>query len=195
MTPEERAEVDDLRDWYMEQCRERSPHEVIVALESALERCASDPARLFIIASLAHQHELIDQWEEAESCIHDLIKLSNGAPEWWIRLAEFYHYSHRNLPAAARTIRTAVRRAQEEGSFVRQSLTTQIRIAISENDFPLVSRALRQLINAPVDLAKPDVWYETDFLDRIPAGTVEPDLLKRYRELAQTRRAPPPNAT
>lgn len=195
MTPKERAEVEHLRAWYVEHCRGRSPKDVIVALNSTLEKCSSKQARLFIFASLAHQHELARQWDAAEAHIRTLIKLSNGAPEWWIRLAELHYYSRRDLAVAARTVRTAVRRAKKEGGFVRQSLAMQIRIAISQSNFSLVSRALRDLIHAPVDPAKPDVWYETDFLDRIPPGAVEPELVERYRKLAQSKRQLPPHAT
>jgi hypothetical protein len=132
--------------------------------------------------------ELQDQkrLDEAEAAITECINLNPDLPDGWINLALHFHYHREDLPEALSTIDIATDKAKRVQSFVRHAYLERIRIATSLKAYEVVEDSLTQLLSYVVPPNSLDVRLETDFLGRIPEGTINETLIREYRKIAES---------
>lgn len=161
-------------------------------LTDALAKAADVQERAFILSRLASEWQLEiaklpfsekykHKFDQAERAIRECIALEPNEPYHWIRLAEYFHIYAGDLEQATKAIDTAIKSAAREGAFVRQAHGTRIRIALETKDYAGIEQSLTALLEYIPPTGSPDVAMESDFLSGIPAGSVDPKLVERYR--------------
>jgi hypothetical protein len=78
-------------------------------------------------------------------------------------------------------IETALQKANAQGALMRHVLGQRIDIALDREDYGTVEDSLAQIIEALRGSDNRDVRLEDYFLEKIPAGAVDGELLDRYR--------------
>jgi hypothetical protein len=165
-------------------------------LRTALQDAMEPADRAYVLGKLAGEYHLQlskmafdvahrKDFEEAESVIRDWIMAVPKDPYPWLVLAEHFHYYATDLDKALTAASKAAELAEADGSFVRQANGTRIRIALQMHKYKDVAESLSAIINTQLIPGAVDVAPETDFLKRIPEGSVDPELIKRYREICR----------
>ena len=118
--------------------------------------------------------------------IRQCIELEPNDSFHWIRLAEHFHYYAVDLQEALLAINTAIEKAEAEKAFVRQAHGVRIRIALELQDYMLVEKSMAKIVDYVTPSGSPDVTPEDDFLLRVPVGSIDQDVLARYRARIST---------
>jgi len=100
-----------------------------------------------------------------------------------IDLTEPFHYYQVDLLKAAEAVERALAMAAEQSLLVRQVLCARMRIALETSNFDVARDSLVCLVEYKPRAHSVDVAYEHDFMERIPRGAIDPDLVDRYRAL------------
>jgi cation transport regulator ChaB len=161
-------------------------------LNRALDAAADDEDRADILGRLVSEWQLAisgvpyseehrQEFEVVETMIKKCIGLKPDDAYNWIMLTEHFHYGTSELPKALEAVNTAIEKAEAEKAFVRQAHGIRIRISLALGKFDLVEDSLATLVVYEPSPENPDVALETDFLARISPGSVNEDLLARYR--------------
>jgi hypothetical protein len=84
----------------------------------------------------------------------------------------------------------AVAAAMAAGVFRREALGVKARVAVELRDFVLVENVLQQIMALIFTRGNADIGVERDFFDRLPFGSIDPDVARAYDEycLARGRR-------
>jgi hypothetical protein len=133
-----------------------------------------------------HRH---DRHAEAEVLLRAEIEREPQEPFHYLCLAEHFHYYHVDLSQSLKHVAQAIAKAAVDGKFMYQALGVQARLAIEAQDWPLLEASLRSLATYEHTPGNADVFPETDFLSRIPAGTVADDTLSSYLERVEYLRS------
>jgi tetratricopeptide (TPR) repeat protein len=163
-------------------------------LNKAFEAAESDAEKAYILgrlasewqrelATLEHNEENKQKFDDAESAIRRCIELQPEDPYNWIMLAEYFHYYAIDLPKALEAINTAIEKAEAAKEFVRQAHGVRIRLSLDLKEYGSVEASLRALVKYRPSSVNPDVSLEKDFLERIPVGAVNGDLITQYTSL------------
>jgi hypothetical protein len=140
------------------------------------------------IAKLSFSDEHKAKFERIERAIRECTELEPEEPYHWIRLAEYFHYYVGDLARALDAAEVAIKKAEMEKAFVRQAHGTRIRIALDMKNYSAIAQSLASLVGYTPSGREPDVALEDDFLSKIPAEAVEPEILKRYKVAVQQQR-------
>jgi tetratricopeptide (TPR) repeat protein len=159
--------------------------EVVAWILKRLENIDDLASRVLLLSELAGEYSMVGDFENAERALRERIAISNDAASSWISLADHHLYATGNLHAARTAIERALRQALNENSFIRQAAGTRIRVALALRDYPYVEDTLRLLMTEAAKSSAPDTAYETDFVRRIPPGTVNTQMIENYMKLAR----------
>lgn len=136
-------------------------------------------------STLVRELDRNSRYPEAEAILDTLTSSQgSGVAFLWSQFAEHYHYYNVNLPLALEKIERAVVESKRTNEFVYHNLGIKARIGIELRNWKAVQEALTDALAHRHQRGMPDVKPETDFLQRIPAGTVPTALINRYRMLA-----------
>jgi hypothetical protein len=124
-----------------------------------------------------HRH---GRYGEAEAVLHAEVEREPAEPFHSLRLAEHFLYYEVNLPRSLGHVAQAVAKAKSDGKFMYQALGVQARLAVETQDWPLLEATLHNLASYEHTPGNADVFPETDFLPRIPAGVVSPAVVDAY---------------
>ena len=124
-----------------------------------------------------HRH---DRLVEAESLLRAEIEREPSEPFHSLALAEHFHYYDVNLSESLSHVAQAIVKAATDGKFMYQALGVQARLAIEAQDWPLLEATLVKLATYEHVPGNADVFPETDFVSRIPAGAVAEEALTSY---------------
>lgn len=161
--------------------RANSQPDIAAWIEGKLRTVDDMAARIFLMSELAGEYDERGEYDKSERVLQERIRISGGAAQSWISLAEHYHYASRDLTAARETIEKAIQSALAEGAFIRQAAGIRVRIALALGDYQCVEETLRLLLTDEARTSHPDVAYETDFLSRIPGDLIDREVIGRYR--------------
>jgi hypothetical protein len=124
-----------------------------------------------------HRH---GRYGEAEAVLRAEVDREPTEPFHSLRLAEHFQYYEIDLLRSLAFVRQAIAKARSDGKFMYQALGVQARLAIEVQDWPLLEVTLRDLASYEHTPGNADVFPETDFLPRIPAGVVAPSAIEAY---------------
>jgi hypothetical protein len=95
---------------------------------------------------------------------------------------------HENLPEdATRFADRAVAVAMRTGVFRREALGMKARIGLELSDYGMVESALREIMQLTFTPGNLDIGAERDFFDRLPPGSIDPEVAKAYHEYCYAR--------
>jgi len=86
---------------------------------------------------------------------------------------------------AMRIIERAVDVALRSGTYRRHALGVKARIALRLGAYRVVEDVLRQITELKFTRGNADIGIERDFLDRLPPGSIDREVARRYDELCQ----------
>lgn len=126
-----------------------------------------------------HRHH---RYGEAEAVLHAEVEREPAEPFHSLRLAEHFQYYEVDVPRSLGFVAQAVAKAKLDGKFLYQALGVQARLAIEAQKWQLLERTLQNLTLYEHKPGNVDVFPETEFLPRIPAGAISPAVLAAYVE-------------
>ena len=88
---------------------------------------------------------------------------------------------------AMRFASQAVNVALRAGVWRRLALGTKARTALRLRDYPVVEDVIEQILELTFTRGNADVGVERDFLDRLPAGSIDPLVASQYDEYCRAR--------
>ena len=150
-------------------------------IQSILDRAKDEDLRCLLLSDLAMYYTKAEMPEDAESAIRQAAEERPNDPLPWCTLASHHHHTRNNPDNAVNFIETALQKAKAQGALIRHVLAQRINIALDRKDYATVEDSLVQILEAPRGPDIRDVRLEDYFLDKIPPGTVDGELLERYR--------------
>ena len=161
--------------------------DVVAALE---QKIASEthPQKLHVLRSiLADEHRRRRDYLAAEA-----VNLADAAanpdnPRPLIALATQKFCDEDLLDEAMRYADRAVAAAMRSGLFRREALGVKARIAEQLADYRMIEDILRQIMALIVTRGHVDTGAERDFFDRLPSGSIDPDLASAYHDYCSAR--------
>lgn len=130
-----------------------------------------------------------NRFTEAEELLRIECKREPDEPYHSLSLAEHFHYYDVDLGESLKHVAEAVGKAEADGKFMYQALGIQARLAIETQSWSLLADTLRKLTAYEHTPGNTDVFPETDFLARIPPGTVPEALISAYTERVEYLRS------
>jgi tetratricopeptide (TPR) repeat protein len=83
---------------------------------------------------------------------------------------------------AMELIERALEVAHRTGELRRYTLGNKARIALELKRFDIVESVLKDIMQLKIDPEVPDIGRERDFFDRLPPGSIDPDVARQYDE-------------
>ncbi len=158
--------------------------EGIKLLRKLLKRAVNNDEYIALAGLLLSEYAVFEMYDEQEILIRDEIKRFPNQPIPQITLANFLATVKKDLKGARKAAESAVKKAHEDGNFIRDAYNCRARIAVRAADYELLEDTLHKLIEYNPEPSSANVRLETDFLENIPEGAVDNDLLRTYRKIS-----------
>ncbi len=166
--------------------RQKRFSDVHEALQRLLIDANGVDQRVGVRAVLTRHYHFVQDDDAALRAISDQIAEKPNDLLSLIDLAEHFHYHQVDLQKAADAVERALAAAVKQGLLVRQVLGVRLRIALETANFDIVGDSLSRLVEYQPIGQSLDVAYESDFIERIPSGSIDVELIERYRALLQS---------
>jgi tetratricopeptide (TPR) repeat protein len=177
--------VSSLHRWYEQLQRTCADQEIV---DKILKRIEAEKDRetarslAFILASEFRREE---RYREADTILWDLSEQNPAEPYPLIELAEQKLYDEQKLDEALEIVEKAVVRARASGNFRRNALGVKARIAEKLRRYDLIANVLREIMTIKISESRVDVGVERDFVDRLPSGVIDAELLQQYNKFCR----------
>jgi hypothetical protein len=173
--------------WYDKWRREARDVDILPAIEERM-RGETDTAKLRALRfTLVSEHKERGNYAAAEAVYLAEIAANPDEPMPLISLAELKLFYEENPPAALPIIDRAIEVAMHAGVFRRHALATKARIALALGDHAAVEDVLRRIMALTFTRGNADIGTERDFFDRLPPGSIDPDVARAYEEYCRAR--------
>jgi tetratricopeptide (TPR) repeat protein len=168
--------------WYEDVERTSAGRELIHALEERIDSEPDVAKRRELKLILAQEYKQEEDYAACEAIYLQLFEAKPEDPVPLIKLAEQKLYFERQPEAAMRIIDQAVEVAYGSGNFRRNALGVKARIALAMEDFKIVEGVLIRIMQLGFEFGNTDVGFMRDFLDRLPPGSIDPELARQFDE-------------
>jgi hypothetical protein len=177
----------DLHDWHKQLQRTLSDREVVEAIRYRRDAEGDYQTRQSLGFILASELREQDRYAEAEDVLLDLSQQDLTEPYPLISLAGQKLYSEYKPDEALEIIDHALDRARASGYFHRCALGVKARIAEKIQRYDLIADVIREIMTTGFagNGVLIDVGIERDFVDRLPAETVDATLLQQFDEFCR----------
>jgi hypothetical protein len=178
----------EVHDWFGKALRHTPIPELVEALRQRLAG-AQEPIEMRETRNcLAMALRLDNRIDEARTVLFAIIADEPKNPRGYISLANFELYDADALQAMA-AIDQAIVLANASGDFRREALGVKGRIALKLERFDILESVLRDIMALRFERRNVDIGIERDFLDRAPAGAIDPELVRAYDAYPEKHRA------
>ena len=174
--------TDELCRWHEELKRTREGAELTAAIEERIESESDVTKRQALGYALAYEYREQENYEASEATYLRLFQAEADDPFPLIQLAEQKLYTEDDVESAMRIIDWAIEVAYNSRNFRRNALTVKARIAQWNKDYQVVEDTLRQLMRLDFKRGDTDTGIMRDFFDRLPPGSIDPELARQYDE-------------
>ena len=181
--------IDEVYLWVEDVERTNGGPELIEAIK---ERIRTEPdlaKRRELNFVLAREHRREQDYAAAEAIYIQLFEPEPGDPEPLIQLAEQKLYYEDEPAEAMRVIDRAIDAGFRSGRFRRNALSVKARIAMASKDYQAVQCILTQIMQLGFERGNIDTGIARDFFDRLPAGSIDPEVARQYDEFCRDSRA------
>ena len=164
--------------------------EAVDFLRSVIARQQDLEMRLVYMDNLATVLTLSGQHAESLAVMREQVELAPDDPIVWCGLAWHLHIHYSggstdgqlNEKEALETMDHAIAVAERfGGTQLRHCLGDRARIAKALGRWDVVEDSIRRILAIPDGRGVPDTAVQIDFLRKIPAGAVDPELIERLR--------------
>jgi hypothetical protein len=157
----------------------------IVIIQARLNRERDAAVRRELKLILAHQFTILFEFEVSEAIYLELFHDEPEDPVPLVKLAEQKFYFEKLEDVAMRIIGQAIEVAYRSGNFRRNALGVKARIALGMKDYKTVEHVLQEIMGLDFKDGNVDTGFMRDFFDRLPLGSIDPDVARRYDEYAR----------
>ncbi len=131
---------------------------------------------------LAQEYKQEEDYAASEVIYLHLFETKPDDPVPLIKLAEQKLYFESQHEAAMSIIDRAIEAAYDSGNFRRNALGVKARIAVVMQDFKIVEGVLIRIVQLGFEYGNIDVGFRRDFFDRLPPGSIDPEVARQYDE-------------
>jgi hypothetical protein len=182
-----RHPADEVYRWRDEWLESGPEIDLVAALEQKIAN-ERHPKRLHALRSLLAQEQRVRRNYLASEAVYLAdFDAAPDEPHPLIFLAQQKLYDEERPEDAMSIIDRAVDVAMRSGVWRREALGVKARIALELAVYPVVEDVLRQIMQLVFTRGNPDVGAERDFFDRLPPGSVDPDVAHAYDEYCRAR--------
>jgi tetratricopeptide (TPR) repeat protein len=174
--------VNEVYLWYEEVERTSVGIEAIHVLQERIDSEPDAGKRRALKFILAHEYLQEDDYAACEAIYLQLFETKPDDPVPLIKLAEQKFCFEKQPEAAMRIIERAIGAAYDSGNLRRNALGVKARIALAMDDFKVVEGVLTQIMQLGFEYGNTDVGFRRDFLDRLPPGSIDPEVARQYDE-------------
>ncbi len=148
----------------------------------------SDPKRLAALKYiLANEYHWQHRWADAEAILLEIHRAAPDEPLPLLSLAGSKLYYERRPEAAMPYIDQAIEVACRTGVFRQLALGTKARVALELGAYRVVEDILQQLMELKFSRESVDCGIERDFFERLPAGTIDANVARRYDDFSREK--------
>lgn len=174
--------------WHHELSLRRDLVANIGAIEERIRR-ETDPLQLRHLKKLlAMDHTSAGNYASAEAIRRQLFEEDQDDPMPLISLAEQKLYYEEQPEDAMRIIDTALEPAYRSGTYRRHALAVKARIALQLNHYHVVEDVMRKIMELQFKRGNFDIGRERDILDRLPPGSIDPEIARQYDEYCRANK-------
>jgi hypothetical protein len=178
---------EEIHRWHQEWQQRQPDTDIIPVLEDRIRR-ETHPSRLHVLRYfLANAHRDRGNYAASQAVFLADFEANPAKPMPLIFLAGQKLYYEEQPETAMPVIDRAVEVALRSGTFRRHALGVKARIALELNRHYVVEDVLRQIMALAFTRGNPDVGAERDILDRLPPGSIDPDVARAYDEYCRER--------
>jgi tetratricopeptide (TPR) repeat protein len=174
--------VNEVYLWYEDVERTSVGIEAIHLLQKRIDSEPDAAKRRELKFMLAQEHKHEEDYAACEAIYLQLFETKPDDPIPLIKLAERKLYFERQPEAAMRIIDRAIEVAYGSGNFRRNALGVKARIALAMEDFEIVEGVLIRIMQLGFEYGNIDVGFRRDFFDRLPPGSIDPEVARQYDE-------------
>ncbi|MGE0231803.1 MAG: hypothetical protein AB7O39_00930 [Flavobacteriaceae bacterium] len=167
------------RLWAEEIRRESGYQDISQSLAERLARAAVPDERRALHSLLVNEFSMYNNVGEADSALEAYLSEFPVDERAWIQAANIWLNEPRALPA----VEQAIALAKESSKFLRESYGVKARIALEMKDNRLLNEAILQMIELGPRKDIIDIGVESDFVERAPEGSIEPEVMEGFRKL------------
>jgi tetratricopeptide (TPR) repeat protein len=132
---------------------------------------------------LASEFREQQRYGAAENISLDLSQKDPIEPYPLINLAEQKLYYEQKIDEALEIVDEAIKRARACGNFHRNALGVKARIAEKMRRYDLIADVMKEIMT--IEYRRVDVGVERDFVDRLPPGAIDAELVEKYNEFCR----------
>jgi tetratricopeptide (TPR) repeat protein len=174
--------VNEVYRWYEDVERTSVGIEAIHVLQERIDSEPDAAKRRELKFILAQEYKQEEDYAACEAIYLQLFETKLDDPVPLTKLAEQKLYFERQPEAAMRIIDKAIEVAYVSGNFRRNALGVKARIALEMEDFEIVEGVLIRIMQLGFEYGNIDVGFRRDFLDRLPPGSIDPEVARQYDE-------------
>jgi hypothetical protein len=174
--------IDEVHRWCEQLEKTSVGVDLIRAIEERMDGETHPAKQRELKFILAQEHLREDDCAASEVVYLQLFAAVPDDPMPLIKLAEQKLYFERQPAAAMRIIDRAIEVAYEYGSFRRNALSVKARIALATKDCSTIESVLSRIIELGFEQGNIDTGIMRDFFDRLPPGSIDPELARQYDE-------------
>jgi tetratricopeptide (TPR) repeat protein len=174
--------INEVYRWYGDVERTSVGIEAIHVLQERIDSEPDAAKRRELKFILAQEYKQEDDYAECEAIYLQLFETKPDDPVPLIKLAEQKLYFERQPEAAMRIIDRAIEVAYGSGNFRRNALGVKARIALAMEDFGIVEGVLTRIKQLGFEYGNIDAGFRRDFFDRLPPGSIDPEVARQYDE-------------
>jgi hypothetical protein len=178
----QRDPINEVYRWYEDVERTSVGIEAIHVLKERIDSEPEGAKRRELKFILAQKYKQEDDYATCEAIYIELFETKPDDPIPLIKLAEQKLYFERQPEAAMRIINRAIEVAYGSGNFRRNALGVKARIALAMEDFEIVEDVLTRIMQLGFEYGNIDSGFRRDFFDRLPAGSIDPEVARQYDE-------------
>lgn len=123
--------------------------------------------------------------DKALKILKDRIDAYRDNPLSWIALAEHLIFFEENYQEAKKVSEMAIQVAKEKGKFIRHAYNNLARSSRKLADYSLLENTIKEIMKIRTLPGRGDIGYEVDFLEDLPLGVLDKNLVNEYMKLAK----------
>jgi tetratricopeptide (TPR) repeat protein len=174
--------INEVYLWYEDVERTSVGIEAIHVLQERIDSEPDAAKRRELKFILAQEHYQEEDYAACEAIFLQLFETKPDDPMPLIKLAEQKLYFEKQPEAAMCIIDRAIEAAYGSGNFRRNALGVKARIALAMEDFEIVEGVLIRIMQLGFEYGNTDVGFRRDFFDRLPPGSIDPEVARQYDE-------------
>jgi hypothetical protein len=174
--------INEVYRWYEDVERTSVGIEAIRVLKERIDGESDVAKRRELKFILAQEYRHEEDYAACEAIYLQLFEAKLDDPVPLIKLAEQKLYFERQPEVAMGVIDQAIEVAYGSGNFRRNALGVKARIALAMEDFKVVEGVLIRIMQLGFEFGNTDVGFMRDFFDRLPPGSIDPEVARQYDE-------------